>query len=51
MESILDPIVIVCKDERKARRIEPVRENIVHATNPFTQLIDEENHITPEVLL
>ena len=49
MESFLQPRTIVCQEERPANRIEPVRENIVEGMNPFTQLIDEENHLTPLV--
>ena len=50
MEGMLDPITIPFRPSRKAPvQYEPIRENLVQGLNPFTQLLDEENHLTPEV--
>ena len=57
MEKMLDPITIrpIAFSKNKARQqqtnreYEPIRENLVQGLNPFTQLLDEESHLTPEV--
>lgn len=49
MESMLAPRQIRYSEKVAAYPMEPLRENVVEGVNPFTQLLDEESHLTPEV--
>ena len=47
---MLDPIHIPFRSTKKAPiQYEQIREDLAQGLNPFTQLLDEENHLTPEV--
>lgn len=51
MENMLNPITIAYVNGKPAIQSENLRENVVEGRNPFTQLLDEETKLTPEVRL